>query len=185
MDAGALNTMKLVRIIPVIVGLSLVVFSLAGCLESSDQGEKGSKQSLPQVEGVEAPDFELPDLEGRSFRLSQHRGKPVLLIFSTTWCPHCRSDVPRLREISANYGSRGLEVVQIFIQESSQKVSSFARQSQIPYRVLLDERGEVADTYGVRGVPDMILLDRNGRLVCRRCPDLEASLNGLFAKQPD
>ncbi|OPY14912.1 MAG: Thiol-disulfide oxidoreductase ResA [Syntrophus sp. PtaU1.Bin005] len=177
--------MKLLRILPVVVGLSLVVFSLVSCLEPSDQGEKGSKQSLPQVEGIEAPDFELPDLEGKSFRLSQHRGKPVLLIFSTTWCAHCRSEVPHLREIAANYGPRGLEVVQIFIQESPQKVSSFARQYQLSYRVLLDERGEVADTYGVRGVPDMILLDRNGRLVCRRCPDLEASLNGLFAKQPD
>ena len=177
--------MKLLRILPVVVGLSLVVFSLVSCLEPSDQGEKGSKQSLPQVEGIEAPDFELPDLEGKSFRLSQHRGKPVLLIFSTTWCAHCRSEVPHLREIAANYGPRGLEVVQIFIQESPQKVSSFARQYQLSYRVLLDERGEVADTYGVRGVPDMILLDRNCRLVCRRCPDLEASLNGLFAKQPD
>ncbi|ABC78583.1 thioredoxin-like protein [Syntrophus aciditrophicus SB] len=52
-------------------------------------------------------DFELPDLEKRPFRLSQHRGKPVLLIFSTTWCAYCRSELPRFRDIHERYASGG------------------------------------------------------------------------------
>jgi len=106
----------------------------------------------------------------------------VLLIFSTTWCAYCRSELPHLREIHDRYSSRGLQVVQIFIQESNGKVSSFARQYDLRYRVLLDEKGDVAETYGVRGVPDLILLDHEGRVLCRRCPDLDASLNNLFGK---
>jgi len=174
--------MRYSRPLPFMTGLILLIFCLGGCFEPSDKKEQRPGGSLPQVEGIEAPDFKLPDLEGRSFHLNNLRGNPVLLIFSTTWCAYCRSELPHLREIHDRYSSRGLQVVQIFIQESNGKVSSFARQYDLRYRVLLDEKGDVAETYGVRGVPDLILLDHEGRVLCRRCPDLDASLNNLFGK---
>jgi peroxiredoxin len=174
--------MKNSRILLYISGLILLMFCLGSCSEPSDKKAQGPSSSLPQAEGVEAPDFELPDLEGRSFHLSRSQGNPVLLIFSTTWCAYCRSELPHLRKIHERYSPRGLQVVQIFIQESRQKVSSFARQYNIPYRALLDERGGVAEAYGIRGVPDMILLDRKGRVLCRHCPDLDGSLETLFGK---
>ncbi|SEM11547.1 Peroxiredoxin [Syntrophus gentianae] len=174
--------MKNFRTLSFVSGLILLVLCLVSCSEPSDRREEGRNKSLPQIEGVEAPNFKLPDLEGRSFQLSQFRGNPVLLIFSTTWCAYCRSELPHLREINGRYSSKGLEVIQIFIQESPRKVASFSSQYRLPYRVLLDERGEVAEAYRVRGVPDLILLDRNGRVLCRRCPDLDASLKDLFEK---
>jgi len=177
--------MRISRILPFVSALILLSLCLGSCSEPSDKREEGLNRSLPQVEGIEAPDFKLPDLEGQSFRLSNARGNPVLLIFSTTWCAYCRSELPHLREIHDRYSPRGLRVVQIFIQESRQKVSSFARQYHLPYRVLLDERGEVAETYSVRGVPDLILLDQNGRVLCRHCKDLDASLKNIFGKQSD
>jgi len=174
--------MKFSRISPFLSGIILLIFCLGGCTEPSDQKEKGPNGNPPQVDVAGTPDFKLPDLEGRPFRLSQSRGKPVLLIFSTTWCAYCRSELPHFREIYERYSPQGLEVVQIFIQESHRKVSSFARQYNLPYRVLLDEKGEVAETYNVRGVPDMILLDRNGQALCRHCQDLDAFLENLFGK---
>lgn len=159
----------------------LMVFSLGSCTEPS--GDKGRKvEGPPQIEGNKAADFELPDLEGKPFRLSKFRGKPVLLIFSTTWCGYCRSEIPHFRKIHESYNKQGLEVVQIFVQESQKKVSSFARQYDLPYRVLLDEQADVAAAYGVRGVPDVILLDREGKILCRPCRDLDNSLRDLFGK---
>jgi len=174
--------MKFSRISLFLSGIVLLIFCLGGCTEPSDQKEKGPNGSSPQVEVTGAPDFKLPDLEGRPFRLSQSRGNPVLLIFSTTWCAYCRSELPHFKEIHDRYSPRGLEVAQIFIQESQRKVSSFARQYNLSYRVLLDENGAVAEAYEVRGVPDIILLDRDGRVLCRHCPDLDASLKNLFGK---
>jgi|GEM_PF-433442 len=175
--------MKFPRILFRLAGMILLIFCLEGCTEPADQKEDGPLSGSPsQFEVTEAVDFELPDLEKRPFRLSQHRGKPMLLIFSTTWCAYCRSELPRFRDIHERYASGGLVVVQIFIQESQRKVSSFARQNNLPYRVLLDEKGEVSEAYGIRGVPDMILLDRNGKLVCRHCPDLDATLGTLLDK---
>src|SRR4030042_255432 len=57
-----------------------------------------------------APDFVLTDLDGRKYRLSDHRGKrPVLLIFSTTWCPSCKEEIPHLKSLHATYAKRGIE----------------------------------------------------------------------------
>lgn len=175
--------MKIFRLVSLLAGMVLLIGLLAGCQESPEQKQRGPDGSLPPPEVGGATDFTLPDLEGRSFRLSQSRGKPVLLIFSTTWCAYCRSELPHFREIYERHRSDGLEVVQIFIQESSRKVSTFASQNQLPYRVLLDEKGAVSETYGIRGVPFMILLDRDGRVLCRGCPSVDASLENLF-RQP-
>jgi len=111
-----------------------------------------------------APDFILPDILGGKFRLNDQRGKPVLLIFGTTWCPACRDEIPRLKDIYARYAEKGLIMVNIDIQESRDKVSRYVDKYELPYRVLLDENGDVAKTYGIRGVPTLILLDEEGMI---------------------
>ena len=111
-----------------------------------------------------APDFILKDIQGGKFSLNDQRGKPVLLIFGTTWCPACRDEIPRLKDIYARYAEKGLIMVNIDIQESRDKVSRYADKYELPYRVLLDENGDVAKTYGIRGVPTLILLDEEGMI---------------------
>ena len=112
-----------------------------------------------------APDFILKDIQGGKFTLSDQRGKPVLLIFGTTWCPSCREEIPHLKDIYTRYAKKGLIMVNIDIQESRDKVSRYADKYELPYRVLLDENGDVAKTYGIRGVPAMILLDEAGIII--------------------
>ena len=74
-----------------------------------------------------APDFVLTDLNGQKFRLSDHKGKrPVLLIFSTTWCTFCQAEIPHFKSLHASYAKQGLEIVNIDIQESKEKVAKFA-----------------------------------------------------------
>lgn len=130
-----------------------------------------------------APDFALKDLQDRNFKLSDHKGKPVLLIFGATWCPYCRDEIPRLKEIYAGYGKKGLVMANIDIQESRDKVSRFADKYKLPYRVLLDETADVAKNYGVRGVPTMVLIDKQGMIVCRKCPSVEPLLEKMFRKR--
>ena len=118
-----------------------------------------------EVQDDQAPDFVLKDLEGGQFRLSDQRGKPVLLIFGTTWCPACREEVPHLKDIYAHYAERGLIIVNINIRESQDKVSRYADKNELPYRSLLDEKGAVSERYGILGVPALILLDEAGMIV--------------------
>jgi thiol-disulfide isomerase/thioredoxin len=107
----------------------------------------------------------LKDLEGRQFRLSDQRGKPVLLIFGTTWCPACREEIPHLKDIYARYANRGLIIANINIRESQDKVTRYAGKNELPYRSLLDENGTVSERYGILGVPSLILLDEAGMIV--------------------
>jgi peroxiredoxin len=128
-----------------------------------------------------APDFVITDLKGQKFRLSDHRAKrPVLLIFSTTWCTFCKAEIPHFKTLHATYTKQGLEVVNVDIMESKEKVTKFAAQNQLPYRVLLDEDGTVSGVYEVRGVPSMILVDRNGMIVCRQCQTVEPLLDSIM-----
>jgi peroxiredoxin len=128
-----------------------------------------------------APDFVLTDLQGQQFRLSDHRGKrPVLIIFSTTWCTFCKAEIPRFKSLHATYAKRGLEIINIDIQESKEKVSKFTTQNQLPYRVLLDRDGTVSGVYEVRGVPTMVLVDKNGMIVCRQCRSVETLLESML-----
>ena len=131
-----------------------------------------------------APDFVLRDLNGRKFRLSDFRGKqPVLIIFSATWCTFCKEEIPHFRFIHEAYANQGLEIVNIDIQESKEKVAKFTARYGLPYRVLLDENGDVAGIYDIRGVPSMVLVDPNGNIICRQCQRVEPLIETLLKKK--
>jgi peroxiredoxin len=161
---------------------ALMVFAMAFPAMSFALGRLSPEATRKAIE-ERAPDFTLKDLNGRTFRLSEQRGKPVLLIFSTTWCPSCREEIPYLKSIHGAYAAKGLEMVSIDIQEEKKKVSRFAEGYKIPYRTLLDAAGDVATAYGVQGIPNLILVDRNGSVVCRECSSLEAILEKMFRKR--
>jgi len=153
-------------------GFREIAIALAiACLFTLPSALRAAK---PTPAAEKAPDFVLSDLTGQKFRLSDHRGKrPVLIIFSTTWCTFCKAEIPRFKSLHATFAQQGLEVVNIDIQESKDKVARFASQNQLPYRVLLDEDGAVAGVYEIRGVPTMVLVDKNGMIACRQCRSVE------------
>lgn len=130
-----------------------------------------------------AANFVLKDLKGRQFKLSDYKGKPVFLIFTATWCPYCRIEIPHLKDIYAAYEKRGLVMVNIDIQESQEKVSAFASKYKIPFTMLLDKTGDVAEAYGVRGVPTMVLINREGNIVCRQCRSVDTLLEKLLGEK--
>jgi thiol-disulfide isomerase/thioredoxin len=96
--------------------ISIALSSVLSCSETKqpDTGRNISHSA--------APDFTLKDLAGEDFKLSATRGKPVLLIFLTTWCPTCRSEIPHYKDIYGTYGQRGLELVSIYIEEPKNRV---------------------------------------------------------------
>jgi len=126
-----------------------------------------------------APDFRLQDLKSREVTLGGLRGRPVLLVFGTTWCPYCREEIPRIKEIYAKGSAKNLEVLNIYINESEKKVGEFAARHALPYPVLLDRDGKVAERYQVRGVPMIVLVDGQGTIKCYQCRNLEAMLETI------
>jgi peroxiredoxin len=154
--------------------LILLLFGLPSCSDTRQP------PVAPKAAEGKARDFVLKDLSGKKFSLSEQRGKPVLIIFGTTWCSTCRSEIPRYKYFHETYGPRGLVVVNIDIQESQDKVSRFAEKYQLPYRVLLDEKGLVAEAYQIVGVPTMLLIDQDGALISRQYQAIDGLLKTLF-----
>src|SRR4030042_287167 len=119
-----------------------VVIAAAWIVAAAPGGFADGRATAPgEGRDDQAPDFILKDVEGGRFRLSDQRGKPVLLVFGTTWCSSCREEIPRLKDIYARYAGRGLIIVNINVRESPDKVSRYADKYELPYRSLLDEDG--------------------------------------------
>ncbi len=137
----------------VLLTLVPVLCMAAGC----------SKRSTSPGEGSVAPDFTVKDLSGSALRLSQLRGTVVLLNFWATWCPPCREEIPSLARLNALMAGKEFRMVTVSIDEAGgNAVESFFRMSGFHLPTLPDPDGRIANLYGVKGVPETFILDRNG-----------------------
>lgn len=134
------------------------------------------KESIEQP----APDFVLKDVKGNQIRFSDYKGKVVLLNFTTTWCPYCRQIRPYLEKLHDRYAKKGFVLISIYIQESRKKVASYTDKYKIPFKALLDENGRVAQSYGVVGVPTLVLIDKKGLIQCKQCRSVDILLEEMF-----
>jgi peroxiredoxin len=109
-------------------------------------------------------DFVLNDLDGNPMRLSDHRGKVVMLEFFASWCPPCRQAVPELSELYEKYRERGFELIAVSIDESVSDARDFVEEYGIKFTVVFDDR-DVNAAFGVYNIPTTFILDRNGKVV--------------------
>jgi peroxiredoxin len=110
-----------------------------------------------------ASDFTLPNLAGEQVSLSSFNGaENVLLVFGTTWCPYCVSEIPELNQLQAELGGQGIKILSVYVQEKASKVQPFTEKKGVQYEVLLDVSGDISRAYGVRGIPAAFFIDKNG-----------------------
>ena len=123
-----------------------------------------SRSSLPQT----APDFVLKDAADATVRLSDYRGKVVLLNFWATWCAPCKAEIPWFEEFQQAYASRGFTVIGISMDEDGWKVvRPYMEAGRINYRIAIGD-GALAKKYGgVTSLPETFLIDREGRIAGR------------------
>jgi peroxiredoxin len=132
------------------------------------------------MEGIQAPNFTLEDLNGHDVRLSDYKRRPVLLLFMTTWIRGCWEMIPHMKESYSLYKAKGLVLFNIDISESKKRAERFAKELNIPYPTLLDEDGEVSRMFGVFSVPVMVLINEDGRIICWDCSSLDKLLEKQF-----
>jgi len=123
----------------------------------------------PRPASFPAPDFTLPTLSGAPIRLSELRGKVVLLNFWATWCVPCRTEMPTLEALYQRYKDRGLEVLAVNVDMlSTAGVEAFVKEVTVTFQIVLDPSWSVARAYRVLGLPTTYLIDRGGNVVVRR-----------------
>ena len=115
-----------------------------------------------------APDFAVPDLQGRAVRLSSLRWKVVLLNLWATWCAPCREEMPSMERLYAHLHDRDFQLLAVSQDEDGTKaVAPFVRELGLTFPVLVDPEHQVGDSYGVWGYPETFVIDRNGYVVER------------------
>ncbi|MGB8063878.1 MAG: TlpA disulfide reductase family protein [Candidatus Sulfotelmatobacter sp.] len=121
-----------------------------------------------------APDFVLPQLNGTPLRLSAYRGKVVLLDFWATWCDPCREETPHFVELQQKYADRGLQIIGVSMDDTSEPVRDFYRQFHMNYPVVMGD-AKTGEAYGgVLGLPIAFLVDREGRIVAKHMGSTKA-----------
>lgn len=141
-----------------------------------------AKEKKQAVEGGQAPDFSLNDLDGVEVRLSNLRGKIVLLEFWATWCPPCRESIPAMNELYKKYNDKGLVLLGISVDKGQnivEDIRAFIREYAIQYPIVIDSKN-VNLLYGVYSIPTLILIDKAGKIVLKNIgfsPEMEKRLS--------
>jgi thiol-disulfide isomerase/thioredoxin len=139
----------------VIVIFIMVVALLSGCTSKKDMSSASES------------DFKLQDLNGKTYRLSDYKGKPVLLEFWATWCPPCRASIPAIEKLYKAYSGKGLVVLSISLDEGDwDSVKAFAAEAGITYPVLKGAE-DVNARFQVRSIPMTVIINKEGKIVKR------------------
>ena len=128
--------------------------------------------------GKQAPDFELPNLQGKKVTLADYKGKALLINFWATWCGPCKMETPWLVELAKEYEPKGFEIVGIDTEDDDVKpsdaagwardkaaVERFVKQQQMPYPVLMGGDSISNEYGGLEAMPTSFWVDRSGKVI--------------------
>ncbi len=146
------------------VGIALVLGAAGGC-SGGPEPEPGRAQTAPAAKaekGHPAPDFELTGFDGKTWRLSDLRGKVVFVNLWATWCPPCREEIPSMVRFYRRYRDRGVEILAVSEDRDPEAVRSMIRKAGMAFPVMMDRDKTVYGLYRATGVPETHLIDKRG-----------------------
>ncbi len=137
--------------------------------------------------GDVAPDFTRTDLANKPLKLSDHRGKLVLLNFWATWCPPCREEMPLFSKWHSELKGKGLQVIGVSLDDDAAAAKEFLKQYPVVYPVVMGDVKLAESFGGVLGLPLSYLIDAQGRVVARfqgepDLPRMEAKIRELLTQ---
>ena len=163
--------------LPIFLLVLSLIIAAAGALPACTPQEDGSPANQDSRIGSPAPSFRLVDLKGEAQALENYTGRPLIINFWTTWCRLCVAEMPLLQEL---YGSgEDVTVLAVNIKERQEDVEVFIRDAGYTFPVLLDENGEAASAYRVRGLPTTFAVNADGVITAVRIGAFDAQ--GLAA----
>jgi thiol-disulfide isomerase/thioredoxin len=147
-----------------------IIFLFIACLFLSLSA--CTKPDSPKISSVAkekspAPDVSVVSLSnGTPLKLSDLKGKVVLLNFWATWCPPCREEIPSMMKLNSLMSGKPFQMVAVSIDEGGKPaIESFFKETGFLLPTYIDESGASAKSYGITGVPESFIIDKQGLLV--------------------
>lgn len=155
-----------------------------GLQHTQARAEEGRPVMLLQpVAGMpDAPDFTLPDLDGRNVVFSTYRGRPVLVNFWATWCPPCRAEIPSMERAWRNLRQADVAMLAIHVGGEADGIWAFLSEFNVTFPVLIDRSSHVSKSWQTIGLPTTYVTDPAGRKVLRAVGDREWDHPDLIAR---
>ena len=152
---------------PVPIAVVCVLVALVALLAyglTQNEPDQSIEQSLAAGEREQAPDLKLPELGGRrTSSLADYRGQVIVLNFWASWCKPCRTESPLLQRWHRRMNGRGL-VLGVDRNDVTSDAQEFIREYGLTYPMLRDRDGDATADYGVLGLPETFVIDRQGRI---------------------
>lgn len=125
-----------------------------------------SHNLTPVKTSTPASNFELADMDDEKIKLSDYKGKVVLLNFWATWCPPCVREMPSMERLHQQVNASDFKVIAINQMEDADQVFAFTGQLEVDptFEILFDTNSEVSQDYAVRGLPTTYLIDKRGNI---------------------
>jgi peroxiredoxin len=144
-----------------VVVASVLVILLLG------NGRDSTIKTTRQIQvGSPAPNFAFPDLNGQQISLSDHRGKVVVVNIWATWCPPCKQEMPSMQKLYERFKGENFEILAVSIDSTGREaVAPFMRTMNLTFPALLDPKGSIGSLYGLIGVPESFIIDKEGIVV--------------------
>ena len=143
----------------IIIGIGIIVL-----LQTKDSLNLSGSPGL--VKGVPAPNFILPDLDGKMVSLSDYKGKVVFLNIWATWCPPCVEEMPSMEKLYQELKGEPFEILAVNIDASGAKaVLPFMTENKLSFPALMDPKGDIKSLYQTTGVPESFIIDEEGIIV--------------------
>lgn len=151
----------------------LIITLLVGCTPpqlSTDPPGRAPGSSIS--DGQPAPEIILPNLQGQTIKLSDYRGKVVILNFWASWCPPCKAEMPELERAYQEF-SQSTDAVLLTVnltdgyRETTAKARQYMVDNHFTMPVLLDTKGKAADDYNITSIPTTVIIDKQGNIRVR------------------
>ncbi len=144
-----------------LLGASMLWFTLATYAQRPGEG------LTPIADAPQAPDFHLSDSEGVGHRLTDYRGRVVIVNFWATWCPPCREEMPSMQRAWEQLRAEDIMMLAINVGEDEDTIFRFTANYPVEFPLLMDLDSKVTGEWPVRGLPTTFVVDPQGRLVYR------------------
>lgn len=134
--------------------------------------------------GSKSPSFKVATLDGKSMGLADLMGKPSVIFFWASWCPHCRNELPAAERMYKEFGPKGVNFLGLSMDSDSDAAKRIVRDDKISFPMAIIGPGnDLVKSYGITGIPSVFVLDKDGIVKARFAGEVaESTVRAELAK---